>query len=254
MSELYTTGELARLCGVTVRTVQYYDSRGVLVPSALTEGGRRLYSEQDLHRMKIICFLRSVGLPIDSIARLLKEKESQQVLTLILAEKKKELMSNLEEEKRQLSKIQELEALVSATENYSFESIADMADVMENNKKLTQMRMQLLIFGLFGEAFELTGALLWILKGIWWPFVFISIPVQIVIAVILVIMYWKRTNYICPECHCVFKPRFGDFFFSNHTLTTRKLTCICCGRRGFCVETYAKKENTPLKEKTNAEN
>lgn len=52
----YTTGEIAKLCGVSVRTVQYYDSRNILVPSELSEGGRRLYSEQDLKRMKIICF------------------------------------------------------------------------------------------------------------------------------------------------------------------------------------------------------
>ena len=39
---LYTTGEVAKLCGVSVRTVQYYDTRGILTPSSLTEGGRRL--------------------------------------------------------------------------------------------------------------------------------------------------------------------------------------------------------------------
>ena len=54
----YTTGEIAKLCGVTVRTVQYYDTRGILIPSELSEGGRRLYSEDDLKRMKVICFLR----------------------------------------------------------------------------------------------------------------------------------------------------------------------------------------------------
>ena len=54
----YTTGELAKLCGVTVRTVQYYDTRGILIPSELSDGGRRLYSEDDVKRMKIICFLR----------------------------------------------------------------------------------------------------------------------------------------------------------------------------------------------------
>ena len=37
----YTTGELARLCGITVRTVQFYDARGLLHPSDLSEGGRR---------------------------------------------------------------------------------------------------------------------------------------------------------------------------------------------------------------------
>ena len=50
----YTTGEIAKLCGVTVRTVQYYDTRGILVPTELSEGGRRLYSEDELKRMKVI--------------------------------------------------------------------------------------------------------------------------------------------------------------------------------------------------------
>ena len=63
----YTTGELAKACGVTVRTVQFYDQRGILIPSALTEGGRRLYSAEDLKKMKIICFLRETGLSLDTL-------------------------------------------------------------------------------------------------------------------------------------------------------------------------------------------
>ena len=49
----YTTGEIAKLCGVSVRTVQYYDNRNILVPTELSEGGRRLYSDNDLEKMKI---------------------------------------------------------------------------------------------------------------------------------------------------------------------------------------------------------
>ena len=66
----YTTGELAKLCGVTVRTVQYYDTRGILSPSELSEGGRRLYTDDDLRQLRIICFLRDMGLPIDAIGQL----------------------------------------------------------------------------------------------------------------------------------------------------------------------------------------
>ena len=73
-SNKYTTGEIAKLTGVSVRTVQYYDARGILVPSELSEGGRRLYTEDDLKRMHIICFLRDAGLPINSIAALFAEK------------------------------------------------------------------------------------------------------------------------------------------------------------------------------------
>ncbi|WP_019773758.1 MerR family DNA-binding transcriptional regulator, partial [Streptococcus sobrinus] len=48
MSQTYSTGDLAKLAGVSVRTVQYYDKRGILEPSQLSQGGRRIYSESDL--------------------------------------------------------------------------------------------------------------------------------------------------------------------------------------------------------------
>lgn len=80
----YTTGELAKLCGVTVRTVQYYDTRGILIPSGLSEGGRRLYSEDDLKRMKVICFLRELDLPIDAIPQILKEEHPDKVISLLV--------------------------------------------------------------------------------------------------------------------------------------------------------------------------
>ena len=80
----YTTGEIAKLCGVSVRTVQYYDTRGILTPSELTEGGRRLYSEDDLKRLKIICFLRDADISINSIGELLSEEQPGSVIPFCL--------------------------------------------------------------------------------------------------------------------------------------------------------------------------
>ncbi|MBQ5390913.1 MAG: MerR family transcriptional regulator, partial [Spirochaetales bacterium] len=80
----YTTGELAKLCNITVRTVQYYDNRGILVPSELSEGGRRLYSEDDLNRMKVICFLRELDLPINAISQILQEEHPEKVISLLI--------------------------------------------------------------------------------------------------------------------------------------------------------------------------
>ena len=54
----FSTGELAKAAEVSVRTVQYYDQRGILTPSEVTEGGRRIYHESDLERLQVICFLR----------------------------------------------------------------------------------------------------------------------------------------------------------------------------------------------------
>ena len=73
----YTTGELAKLCNVTVRTVQYYDKRGILIPTELSEGGRRLYSESDLQRLKVILFSsREVDVPIDAHFSIVRRRTS----------------------------------------------------------------------------------------------------------------------------------------------------------------------------------
>lgn len=63
----YSTGELAKLCEVSVRTVQFYDAKDLLKPSELTEGGRRLYSGDDLNKLRLICMLKALGLTLASI-------------------------------------------------------------------------------------------------------------------------------------------------------------------------------------------
>ena len=51
----YSTGELAESCGVSVRTVQYYDEKGLLPPAGTSEGGRRIYTEADANKLPRSC-------------------------------------------------------------------------------------------------------------------------------------------------------------------------------------------------------
>lgn len=57
----FTTGEIASLCNVSVRTVQYYDQEGIISPSDLSEGGRRIYTETDLSKFQLTCLYKSLG-------------------------------------------------------------------------------------------------------------------------------------------------------------------------------------------------
>lgn len=237
----YTTGEVAKLCSITVRTVQYYDNRGILTPSQLTEGGRRLYSEEDLKRMKIICFLREMDIPINTISQLLAEEHPEKVIDILLEQQEAELRQQIQLQQEKLDKLTQLQKELKTVEHFSIESIADIANIMENKKKLRRVRWTMLGMGLIGEAFEIGTALLWILEGIWWPFAFIGLPVVIGMSIWLSVYYFGNVDYICPECHQVFKPRFKEAFWANHTPTTRKLTCPSCGHKGFCVETYGGK-------------
>ena len=101
----YTTGEMAKLCGVSVRTVQYYDTRGILIPSELSEGGRRLYSEDDLGKMRVICFLRDLGVPLGSIGELLREEDPASVISLLLDQQKQILTEEIGQRQTQLEKL-----------------------------------------------------------------------------------------------------------------------------------------------------
>lgn len=233
----YTTGEIAKLCNVSVRTVQYYDSRKLLIPSALSDGGRRLYSEDDLKRMKIICFLREIGLSINSIGELLSEKDPQNVIYILLSQQEQLLSEELAERQTKLGMLEALKREIKSIDDFSVDSIGDIAHIMENKKKLYKVRAIMLAVGIVVDIIEITTLILWINTGIWWSFA-VGMPVALALAAWISVFYFKRTAYICPGCHNIFKPSFKQAFFASHTPRTRKLTCPECGRKGFCVETY----------------
>lgn len=235
----YTTGEMAKLCGVSVRTVQYYDTRGILMPSKLSEGGRRLYSEDDLKRMKIICFLRDTGISINSIGKLLSEDNPGSVISVLLEQQEQLLREEVNERQVKLDMLDGIKRELKSVENFSVESIGDIAYAMENKKKMKQLHAILLITGIPISIVQWTSVILWIAAGIWQLFA-LYVLVFIPYAVWIANFYFKRVAYICPQCHELFKPDIKEAFWANHTPTLRKLTCTCCGYKGFCVETYGK--------------
>lgn len=64
-------GELARRSGLTVRALRHYDDIALLVPSARSDGGYRLYDRKDVARLYRIQALRRLDLPLADIAGLL---------------------------------------------------------------------------------------------------------------------------------------------------------------------------------------
>ena len=233
----YTTGELAKECGITVRTVQFYDQKGILVPSALTEGGRRLYSEEDLRRMKIICFLRDTGLSLDTIGKLLKEENPGGVISIFLEQQEQVLREEIDDRKEKLDRLEDLRKGLKDLPAFSVESIGDIAATVENKKKLSNIRRKMVLTGLPFSLAQDAGIVLWILKGMWWVYA-AALAISIPAIIWMVRYYYRNVAYICPECHEVFRPKMKDFMFSSHAWKTRKLTCVKCGDRGFCVETY----------------
>ena len=63
--------EVAKLTGITVRTLHYYDEIGLLKPSEITEAGYRLYSREDLEILQQILFFRELDFPLSQIKEIM---------------------------------------------------------------------------------------------------------------------------------------------------------------------------------------
>lgn len=81
--------ELAKQFNVSVRTLQYYDSVGLLKPAEVTEKGYRLYGEASATELKKILRYKRLGFSLDSIAKLLTEDDETVRRNDLLAQKRK---------------------------------------------------------------------------------------------------------------------------------------------------------------------
>ncbi|MNC32719.1 HTH-type transcriptional activator TipA [compost metagenome] len=66
-----TIGEVAKLLGTTIKTVRYYDDIDLLKPSSHSEGGHRLYTPEDISRLRLITTLRYLDFGIDEIRQVI---------------------------------------------------------------------------------------------------------------------------------------------------------------------------------------
>ncbi|ARK32505.1 MerR family transcriptional regulator [Halalkalibacter krulwichiae] len=87
--------EVAKQTGVTVRTLRHYDQIGLLKPLGKTDGGHRLYGEEEIKKLQGIQFLKTLRFSLADIKELLDEgerdwyKELQNQLNYCIQEKQK---------------------------------------------------------------------------------------------------------------------------------------------------------------------
>lgn len=64
-------GEVAERTGLSLRTIRYYEEVGLVVPSARSQGGFRLYTEPDVQRLGAIMRMKPLGFQLDEMRELL---------------------------------------------------------------------------------------------------------------------------------------------------------------------------------------
>ncbi|MGW6422284.1 MerR family transcriptional regulator [Nocardia sp. NPDC055053] len=70
----WSVAELARMSGVTPRTLRHYDERGLLRPAGIRSNGYRFYEREQLLRLQQILVLRELDLGLDAIAAILDQQ------------------------------------------------------------------------------------------------------------------------------------------------------------------------------------
>ncbi|MEV4099411.1 MerR family transcriptional regulator [Nonomuraea sp. NPDC049649] len=77
-----SVGQVARLAGVTVRTLHHYDEIGLLIPGERTRAGYRRYTDEDLARLQQILLYRELGFPLEEIAAILDDPAADELSQL----------------------------------------------------------------------------------------------------------------------------------------------------------------------------
>ena len=67
----YTVQKLARLAGISPRTLRYYDEIGLLKPARINSSGYRIYGQEEVDRLQQILFYRELAVNLKDIRNIL---------------------------------------------------------------------------------------------------------------------------------------------------------------------------------------
>ena len=125
-----TVGEVAELANVTVRTLHHYDHLGLVVPSARTDAGYRLYDDGDLERLQQVLFYRELGFGLDDIRDLMADAAFDRGDAL--REQRELLASEVERLRRMVSAV---DAAIEAHETGTTMDQASMFEVFGEQQR-----------------------------------------------------------------------------------------------------------------------
>lgn len=131
----YSIQQVAKVSGVSTRTLRYYDEIGLLSPRRNAASSYREYTENDLDRLQHILFYRSLDIPLQQIDQLIHDQNFDPLQTLLHHRK------NLLEKREQLERlIQQVDATIDAKKGRrtmsaeeKFEAFKD--SVLEDNEQ-----------------------------------------------------------------------------------------------------------------------
>lgn len=134
----YTTGEVAKMAGVTIRTIRYYDTKGILKPSHRNSSGHRLYTEKDFIKLKKILALKYLGLSLDEVMNTEVNNFKKDDMVKSLKLQKNILKNRINHMRTVLSAIETAEYSIENEDDLDWNKTVDIIKILENEKELLQ--------------------------------------------------------------------------------------------------------------------
>lgn len=131
MPHEWKVGELAKLTGLTIRTLRYYDQIGLFSPSGRTEAGYRLYTDHDLTRLQQIMSLKELGLSLEQIKSVLAGSAIS--LYDIVSMQAERLRKNIRNQQKLLQELEHIVSLMQANKPLTVEDFTRLMQVMRMN-------------------------------------------------------------------------------------------------------------------------
>ncbi|MGL4345064.1 MAG: MerR family transcriptional regulator [Cellulosilyticaceae bacterium] len=127
-----TVNQVAKLAGVSVRTLHYYDEIDLLKPTELTESGYRLYNHSDFLKLEQILFFKEIGFPLKEIKSILEHPDYNQKEALT---KQREILTLQKERTEKLIRI--INRRLEGAMEMNFEAF-DMKTIEQAKQKYQQ--------------------------------------------------------------------------------------------------------------------
>lgn len=134
----HTVSQVAAAAKVSVRTLHYYDEIGLLRPSHRSGAGYRLYTPDDLHRLRCILLLRGFGFPLEAARELLDAPAAG--LRAALVAQREALERKVAEGAAALRAIDATLSSMTGENDMSIERLFDGADAFDHARHETEAR------------------------------------------------------------------------------------------------------------------
>lgn len=78
----YTISQLAKLAGISTRTLRYYDEINLLKPKRINSSGYRIYGQEEVNRLQQILFFRELDVNIETIISIMNDPNYDSIKAL----------------------------------------------------------------------------------------------------------------------------------------------------------------------------